>query len=91
MAFVAQCQSNTYTLTLAGNGFTSYVIDANTRITGRNAASQTGGHFGIHGSGTNSTIIRNGITNLNTSSFDYAPQPPANFTVKLLFRFYRVS
>ena len=48
--------ANTYTLTLTGNGFTSYVIDANTRITGRNAASPNWQAFGTHGSVTNQQL-----------------------------------
>ena len=64
--------SNTYTLTLTGNGFTSYVMDGNTRITGRNAASPNWQLFGAHVSFANPTGVRNGITNLNTTSFDYA-------------------
>ncbi len=66
--------SYTYSLSLDGDGFSSFVIDANSRISGRNAGSPTWQDFGTHGSVDipNSTITRTGINNnLNTTSFDY--------------------
>ena len=42
--------ANTYSITLDGSGFSSYPIDANSRISGRNAGSTTWQAFGVHGS-----------------------------------------
>ncbi len=66
--------ANEYSLSLDGDGFSSYIIDANSRISGRNDVSTSWQDFGTHGSVDipNSTITRTGINNnLNTTSFDY--------------------
>ena len=64
--------SNTYTITLTGNGFTSYVVDGNTRITGRTSSLTNWHLIGNHGSITNQTITRTNISNLDVTAFDYA-------------------
>ena len=64
---------NTYSLSLTGEDFTSFVIDDNSRISARNAGSPDWNDFGTHGSVDigNSTITRTGLNVLNTTSFDY--------------------
>ncbi len=63
--------ANTYSLSLDGDGFSSYTIDANSRISGRNAGSIPWQDFGTHGIVSGTTITRTGINNLNATSFDY--------------------
>ena len=72
--------TNTYSLSLDGSGFSSYSIDGNSRISGRNAGSTTWQDFGTHGSVAGSIITRTGITNLNTTSFDYCFAGRCNLT-----------
>ena len=67
---------NLYNLTLTGNGFTSYTIDSDTRISGRNASSTSWQAFGSHGIVTDPTVTRTAINNLNTTSFDYCFATP---------------
>ncbi|MGD0755450.1 MAG: hypothetical protein ABR927_10365, partial [Bacteroidales bacterium] len=64
---------STYSLSLDGNGFSSYIIDANSRISGRNAGSTAWQDFGTHGTVDilNSTITRTDLNVLNTTSFDF--------------------
>ena len=62
--------AHTYTLDLTGNGFSSFVINNFTRITGRNSIG-TWQAFGTHGAVNTSTITRTGISNLDAASFDY--------------------
>ena len=52
--------ANTYSLSLNGNGFSSYSIDADTRISGRISGSPDWQAFGTHGSFIPaSTVTRN--------------------------------
>jgi hypothetical protein len=57
---------------LTADGFTSYAIDGFTRITGRYNTNGTWRGLGTHGTQTGSDISRTGITNLNSTSFDFA-------------------
>jgi hypothetical protein len=61
-----------YTITLSGNGFSSYTIDDLTRITGRDNSNSTWRALGVHGSRTGNDLSRVSVTNLNTTSFDFA-------------------
>ena len=65
--------ATTYTLSLDGDGFSSFAIDANSRISGRNAGAPLWSDYGTHGTVDipNSTITRTGINILNSTSFDY--------------------
>jgi hypothetical protein len=73
--------SNTYSLTLNGNGFSSYAIDANSRISGRISGSTVWQAYGSHGSYTPlTTISRTGLSTLNTTSFDYCFAGKCNIT-----------
>jgi phosphatidylethanolamine-binding protein (PEBP) family uncharacterized protein len=73
--------TNLYSLSLNGNGFSSYSIDTGTRISGRNSGSPAWQAFGAHGSFIPSfTITRTGINNLNTTSFDYCFAAGCNST-----------
>jgi len=62
----------TYTLNLTGSGFISYIIDEATRITGRDNGNTTWRALGFHGYRSGNDISRSGVTNLNTTSFDFA-------------------
>ena len=62
----------TYSLGLTGDGFTSYTINGNTRITGRDNDNSTWRALGSHGTQSGNDVSRNGVTNLNTTSFDFA-------------------
>ena len=64
--------TNNYTLELTGNGFTSYNVDGDTRISGRTDTSPSWQDFGTHGTVTSPVITRTGLSVLNTTSFDYA-------------------
>ena len=61
-----------YSLSLTGAGFTSYDINEVARITGRDNSNTTWRALGSHSGLNSTTIIRQGITNLNTVSFDFA-------------------
>ncbi|HKK43810.1 MAG TPA: hypothetical protein VJ963_15445, partial [Bacteroidales bacterium] len=62
----------TYSLALDGSGFTSNTIDANSRISGRDAGSTAWDDpGGVNSSVTGSVITRTGLGILNTTSFDY--------------------
>ncbi|MEE4213631.1 MAG: PKD-like domain-containing protein, partial [Bacteroidales bacterium] len=60
-----------YSLELTGNGFTSFTLDADSRMTGRTAASSSWQGFGSHGSVSAPTITRTGLDVMNTTSFDF--------------------
>ena len=62
---------STYTLKLAGDGFSSYSVNEITRITGRDNTNSTWRGLGLHGSQSGNEVSRTGVTNLNTTSFDY--------------------
>lgn len=61
-----------YSLSLTGSGFTSYDINEVARITGRDNSNTTWRALGSHSGLDSTTIIRQGIANLNTVSFDFA-------------------
>lgn len=61
-----------YSLSLTGTGFTSYDINEVARITGRDNSNTTWRALGSHAGLDGTTITRQGITNLNTVSFDFA-------------------
>ena len=61
-----------YALTLTGNGFTSYTINGYSRITGRDNGNSTWRALGTHGTQTGNDVSRTGVTNLNSTSFDFA-------------------
>ena len=61
-----------YTLDLTANGFTSYTLNSNTRITGRDSGNTTWRAPGIHGTQSGNDITRTSVSNLNTTSFDFA-------------------
>ncbi|MFO7574374.1 MAG: DUF2341 domain-containing protein, partial [Bacteroidales bacterium] len=61
-----------YSLTLTAEGFTSFLLNPDTRISGRDNANTTWRANGSHGSQSGDEISRTGITNLNTTSFDFA-------------------
>jgi hypothetical protein len=61
-----------YSVTLSGNGFISYPLDAFARITGRDNGNSTWRALGSHGTVSGNDVSRTGITNLNTTSFDFA-------------------
>ena len=63
--------SNNYNLSLDGNGFTDYTIDANTRISSRIGAGNWINN-GTHGSFAGSVITRTGMDNLNSTPVSYA-------------------
>ena len=66
-------QASAYSLSLTGNGFTGFIIDNNTRITGRNSVNTNWMAMGNHGSVTGTTITRTAISsNLDATSFDYS-------------------
>ena len=60
-----------YSLTLTGNGFTSFPVNERTRITGRDNADPTWRALGAHGSQSGSLLSRSAITTLNTTSVDF--------------------
>ena len=62
----------TYSLDLTGNGFTSYTLNEVTRITGRDNGNTTWRGLGSHGTQTGNDITRTGVTNLNSTYFDFA-------------------
>ena len=62
----------TYTLDLTGNGFTSYTINSNTRITGRDSGNTSWRALGVHGTQSGNVVTRTSASNLNTTSFDFA-------------------
>ena len=62
----------TYSLSLTANGFTSYTINGFTRITGRDNGNTAWRAVGVHGTRSGNDISRNAVTNLNTTSFDFA-------------------
>jgi len=64
--------SATYSLTLTADGFISYTLDAFARITGRDDGNSTWRALGSHGSVSGNDVSRTDVTNLNTTSFDYA-------------------
>ena len=61
-----------YSLLLTANGFSSFIINEVTRITGRDNGNTTWRPLGSHGTLTGNDITRTGITNLNSTYFDYA-------------------
>ncbi|MBE0675109.1 MAG: DUF2341 domain-containing protein [Bacteroidales bacterium] len=61
-----------YSLTLTADEFTSFLLNPDTRITGRDNTNTTWRALGSHGSQSGDDISRTGITNLNTTSFDFA-------------------
>jgi hypothetical protein len=61
-----------YSLTLTGDGFISYTLNESTRITGRDNSNTTWRAMGVHDTWSGNEISRTGITNLNTTSFDFA-------------------
>ncbi len=62
----------TYSLILTGNGFSSYSIDGFTRISARDNGNSTWRPSGDHGSQAGNIVSRNDLSNLNTTSFDFA-------------------
>lgn len=60
-----------YSLSLNADGFASFLINANTRITGRDNTNSTWRALGTHGTVSGAILTRTGISNLNTTSFDY--------------------
>ena len=60
-----------YSLSINADGFASFLINANTRITGRDDTNNTWRALGTHGTVSGAIITRTGISNLNTTSFDY--------------------
>ncbi|MEJ5265870.1 MAG: immunoglobulin domain-containing protein, partial [Bacteroidales bacterium] len=68
--------TGTYSLTLTGDGFSTYTIDNNCRISGRDAGNTTWRAMGAHGSVTGNTITRTGVTTLNNTWFDFAFASP---------------
>jgi hypothetical protein len=62
----------TYSVTLTGEEFTSFTLDAYTRISGRDNSNTTWRAMGAHGSLSGNDVSRTGVTNLNTTSFDFA-------------------
>ena len=61
-----------YSLALTAEGFTSFLVTDNTRITGRDNTNSTWRALGSHGSRSGDVISRTGITTLNTTSLDFA-------------------
>ena len=61
-----------YNLSLTGTGFTSYPINEVSRISGNDDSNTSWRALGTHGSVTGNTITRTGVTNLNTSNFNFA-------------------
>ena len=61
-----------YSLKLTGNGFTSFTVNEITRITGRDNGNATWRAMGAHSSQSGNDVSRGGVTNLNTTSFDFA-------------------
>jgi hypothetical protein len=70
--FSSGLPSATYSLNLTGNGFTSYTINSVTRITGRDNGNTNWRALGVHGTQSGNDVSRNGVSNLNTTSFDFA-------------------
>ncbi|MCJ7819937.1 MAG: DUF2341 domain-containing protein, partial [Bacteroidales bacterium] len=70
--FSAGLPAATYTLNLTGNGFISYTINEASRVTGRDDGNTTWRALGTHGSQSGNDVSRSGVTNLNTTSFDFA-------------------
>ncbi len=60
-----------YSLSLDADGFSSFLINANTRITGRDNSNTAWRGLGIHGTLSGNVITRTGISNLNTTFFDF--------------------
>ncbi|HOK99548.1 MAG TPA: hypothetical protein PLD12_10450, partial [Bacteroidales bacterium] len=75
--------TGTYTLTLTGDGFSSYTIDNNCRISGRDAGNTTWRAMGSHGTVTGNTITRTGVTTLNNAWFDFAFASPCRINRNL--------
>ena len=61
-----------YTLTLTADDFTSFLINSNTRISGRDNTNSAWRALGTHGTQSGDDISRTSITNINTTSFDFA-------------------
>ncbi|HUW91734.1 MAG TPA: DUF2341 domain-containing protein, partial [Bacteroidales bacterium] len=55
-----------------GNGFISYTINEASRVTGRDDGNTTWRALGTHGPLSGNDVSRSGVTNLNTTSFDFA-------------------
>lgn len=61
-----------YAISLTGTGFTTYPINEGTRISGRDNSNSIWRAIGSPGTVTGSTVTRAGVTDLNTTSFDFA-------------------
>jgi hypothetical protein len=77
-----------YSLSLTAESFTSFLINSNTRITGHDNANTIWRALGTHGTVTGNVITRTGITNLNTTSFDFALASECS-TVSMSYGFER--
>ena len=60
-----------YSLSLDADGFSSFLINANTRVTGRDNTNTTWRGLGTHGTLSGNVITRTGVSNLNTTFFDF--------------------
>ena len=65
-------RTTNYTVTLTGDSFISYPLDDFTRISGRDNGNSTWRALGSHGTVSGNDVSRTGVTNLNTTSFDFA-------------------
>jgi hypothetical protein len=70
--FSSALPAATYSVTLTGESFISYPFDDFIRITGRDNSNSTWRALGSHGSVSGNDVSRTGVTNLNTTSFDFA-------------------
>ena len=71
----------TYSINLTGSGFTSYTLNQLTRITGRDNSNTNWRALGVHGTWSGNDVSRNGVTNLNSTSFDFAFATGCNITL----------
>ena len=60
-----------YSLSLNADGFSSFLINANTRITGRDNTNTVWRGLGTHGTVSGNVITRTGISNLSATFFDF--------------------
>ncbi|MCX7986630.1 MAG: immunoglobulin domain-containing protein, partial [Bacteroidales bacterium] len=75
--------TGSYTLTLTGNGFNSYSIDNNCRISGRNSSNTSWRAMGSHGTVSGSTITRTGVATFDNSWIEFAFATPCLVNRKL--------